>query len=164
MAQFRVETFGAEGRRVSTLIDAASCGDARRIAASSGAAYSVKPVKRKEKALPTSKFLAILAEIAALITANVTLPEALSAAAGQARSPDEKRVLEKLISDIRAGDPLSAALARVNTQGSAAVAASIATGEQTGDLGSALRRQKTEAALILATHRHPRPATKPVDI
>lgn len=145
MTQFRVETFGADGRRASTLIEAPSGDAARRIAmATGGAAYAVKAVKRREKALPTASFLAILSEVAALTSANVALPEALSVAADQARSPEERRVLETLLADVRAGDAFSEALARVNTSGAATTAAAIATGEQTGDLGSALRRQIAE--------------------
>ena len=145
MAQFRVDTFGPSGSRISAVIDAQTRSDARRIAAASGGApYAVRAVRRRDRPLPTAKFLALLSEIAALVTAGVALPEALSAAAAQARSPEERRVMDKLLSEVRAGDAFSTALGRINTAGAAATSAAIATGEQTGALGSALQRRIAE--------------------
>lgn len=145
MAQFQVESFGATGGRKWSLIEASTGEEARRIAASNGgAAYAARAVRSKGKALPVPKLLSILSEIAALTSAGVTLTEALKAAVEQARSPDERRVLKRLLADVGAGDALSVALARINATGAAAAAAAISIGEQTGNLGSALRRQIAE--------------------
>jgi len=146
MPVYALQGIDPRGVRVRLRIDALTPEAAQSAAALGGVAtYTIRPVRSDGKKLPTTRFLALLAEIAALTSSGVSLTEALSVALKQTQKAEDRRIISALADDIHAGVSFSAALEKVKTPSAATAAAAIKAGERSGDLGAALQRFVAEA-------------------
>lgn len=81
-----------------------------------------------------------IAQLAALLGAGLGLVEALEALADNEPTPARRELLTALLRELRAGEPLSIALAQFPTQFPELLCACVRAAERTGDLRTALLR------------------------
>ena len=148
MATFQYRALGASGAAVAGQIEAASKGDAigalrkagmRPIEVAESAVGGKTASKRSSKAarrLVTNVF----AELGVLLSAGLTLDRALSIAVENIEQPGLRIQLADVLTAVREGQPLSAALAANPDLFPALAPAMTEAGEANGQLGAALAR------------------------
>lgn len=141
MSRFTVEGYGPDGTRRSLRIAAATPGAAREAALAAGlaplgVAGDTGPVKPPGRAAQA----AFVAELGALLAARIPLAEALEAVAEGRAGGETARAARQAAEAVRAGAPLSAALAAPGLALPGPVIGAVRAGERRGDAGGALLR------------------------
>lgn len=136
----------ARGEVVTDLqVEAADAASARAVAAQSG--YAVLTVHPRGIGRFTAPFLRrrfsvsfFTLELLSLLDAGLSLVEALQALESREKNVERRRLLEALLSSLRAGQPFSAAIAGFPQYFPPIYSAIVRASEHTGDLARALSR------------------------
>lgn len=153
MSAFEYEAIDAGGRRQSGLINADTARQARQqlkvrklvllslVQASSAKAMLRKPVFEMAKSRISGRELSLFTrQLATMLDAGAPLEGALRVLAQQAESPNLKRLLSAVRSDVTEGYPLSEALSRQDGVFSTFYQSLVGAGESSGSLGIVLNR------------------------
>lgn len=156
--EFEVKAFRRSGRVVALTVAGADEADARAQAQRMG--YGVLAARRKKAwrlrgLLPEDKFpLALFnQELLALLQAGLTVVEAVEGLVEKEQRPEAKRVLERVLTGLREGQPLSQAMQSAPGGFPPLYLATVQASEHTGDLAEALARYLAYHAQIDAVKR-----------
>lgn len=144
--QFRVIGVTGAGDFASTTFDAPDAGSARRLATERGVTIiDVKPASFgamavRSKSGRSFKLDLFCQELLALLTAGITVGEALDTLAAKERERAADRVIESLLTAVREGKPLSAAMAGRPDIFPALLTESVRASERTSDYVPSLER------------------------
>lgn len=142
--EFEVKAFKRSGSVVALTVVGADEADVRAQAQRMG--YGVLAARRKDawrpRLLPEDKFpLALFnQELLALLQAGLTVVEAVEGLAEKEQRPEGKRVLERVLTGLREGQPLSQAMRSAPACFPPLYLATVQASEHTGDLAEALGR------------------------
>lgn len=143
--QYRVRGLGADGAVLVLEVDARDEHDASEQALSRGLA--VLSVRRRSGlagrlAARRARFPLLLfsQELLALLQSGISLVESIETLAEKEQRPETRKVLDELISRLRQGQALSAALQQSPEAFPALYVAAVRAAERTGDLPEALSR------------------------
>lgn len=164
MAGFRFEAVDASGRRESGVLEADTPRQARarlrerglvptRVEILLEAAEKTHKRAFRERGLSTADLALATRQMATLLAAGLTMEEALSACIEQSESSATQRVLAGVRGEVLAGTSLSRAMGRYPAVFSELYRTIVASGEDSGKLGSVLERLADYIEARNALHR-----------
>lgn len=151
MAVFRYEALNSEGKTSKGSMEADSARAARNQLRMQGLTpidvqelVKTKPgggfSTRFERELNSREVVLLIRQLASLLQARLALAQALNALVEQAEKPLLRERISSIRSEVVSGTPLSQALAQFPKAFPEMVVATVAAGENTGDLGSVLSK------------------------
>ena len=151
MAVFRYEALNAQGKTVKGSMEADSARSARNQMRMQGmtpievqevgsAKMTGKKAGRFDRELSTREVVLLTRQLASLLQARLALAQALAALVEQAEKPLIRERINSIRSEVMSGTPLSQALAQYPKAFTEMYVATVAAGENTGDLGGVLSK------------------------
>jgi len=151
MAVFRYEALNAQGKTVKGSMEADSARSARSQMRMQGmtpievqevgsAKMTGKKAGRFDRELSTREVVLLTRQLASLLQARLALAQALAALVEQAEKPLIRERINSIRSEVVSGTPLSQALAQYPKAFTEMYVATVAAGENTGDLGGVLSK------------------------
>ncbi len=151
MAVFRYEALNSQGKTVKGSMEADSARSARSQMRMQGmtpievqevgsAKMTGKKAGRFDRELSTREVVLLTRQLASLLQARLALAQALAALVEQAEKPLIRERINSIRSEVVSGTPLSQALAQYPKAFTEMYVATVAAGENTGDLGGVLSK------------------------
>src|SRR4051812_13261797 len=150
MSSFRFEAADSGGRIEKGLVEADSAAAARSALRARGliplsvddvGAQAGSPAKRaRRRRFPEAELVLVTRQLASFLSAGLPLAQALSATIDQAEEPAVREIFAAVRSDVFAGHRLAEALAQFPREFPEVYRASVAAGEDSGELGGVMER------------------------